>query len=325
MRNTKQTAFTLVELLVVITIIGILIALLLPAVQAAREAARRTECGNNLKQLGLGMHNFAFNNNDRFPTAAFSWESAEYTGRGPGTWYDDHGWYSQMGPYIEQQAWYNSIDFNVSFSHPKNDAARRVMLKVYSCPSDIGLQRNEWDNDSFARVRGNYVVNFGNTNYGQTTKAGVPFGGAPFTYRVQTSTANIKDGLSNTLCMAEVKVLPEMSSQAFGAWGGPPSDFSTSLGGQTFNAWLPPNSPVADEVARLIAPAALFQQQKTPVPISASHTKEQTFAARSHHPGGVMAVLCDGSVRLFSNSIDIAAWRALATAKGAEPAGMIGP
>ena len=94
-----------------------------------------------------------------------------------GRWFDDHCWYTLIGPYIEQANLYAQIQVNLSFSDPQNEAARRVKVPLFACPSDIGLQENEWTNSTWARVRGNYVVNFGNTNYGQQTKAGVPFGG----------------------------------------------------------------------------------------------------------------------------------------------------
>ena len=102
------------------------------------------------------------------------------------------------------------------------------------------------------------------------------------------------------------------------------SDFSTSLGGQTFQAWLPPNSPVGDDVCRINYNNAPWRYHLNGIPVpnfigGADKTPEQSFAARSKHPGGVQASLCDGSVRFFSESIDLGVWRALSTARGGEP------
>jgi prepilin-type N-terminal cleavage/methylation domain-containing protein len=317
-RNSR-TAFTLVELLVVIAIIGILVSMLLPAVQSAREAARRMECGNNLKQLGLAMVNYE-SAHGGFPPAAISWTAADYASRGgPGDWYDDHGWYTQIGSYIEQQNWYDKIDFKVSFSAAVNDVPRRHKIKLYRCPSDIELQENEWPSNIWARVRGNYVVNFGNTNYGQTEKATIKFGGAPFTYLKSTPVSAIKDGLSNTLLMGEILKLRTENA----AWHGALSDFSTSLGGQTFTGWLPPNSASPDDMARFVPGVSdnVFTSNGIPVPNNIGGpemVKQQSFAARSHHTGGVQAALCDGSVHFFSDSIDLTTWRNLSTAAGGE-------
>ncbi len=313
--RVRNNGFTLVELLVVIAIIGILIALLLPAVQGARESARRIQCANNEKQLGLAMLSYVAAYNE-FPPGARTWIGDPYGG--PGAWYDDHGWYSHLGPYIGEQSWHDSIDFDVSFSHTNNDKPRRIMLSIFACPSD-GLRKNEWDSPTWARVRFNYVVNFGNTNYEQAERAGVQFGGAPFSYRKSSTIKEIKDGTSNTLMMSEILTVLELSSDGSGAWGGPLSDASTSLGGQTFEAWLPPNSPVGDDVARLIVAPDIYAANGIPVPTIASHTKNQSFASRSHHQGGVYSVLCDGSVHFFSDTIDLQIWRALSTSQGSEP------
>jgi hypothetical protein len=116
--------------------------------------------------------------------------------------------------------------------------------------------------------------------------------------------------------MSEIKVLPELDSQS--AWGGPYSDFTTSLGGQVFTAWLPPNSQVGDEVARLIVDPEVYLSNQIPVPRPKDPSPLQTFAARSHHPGGVHASLCDGSVQFFNEGIDLEVWRAWSTANGAD-------
>jgi prepilin-type N-terminal cleavage/methylation domain-containing protein/prepilin-type processing-associated H-X9-DG protein len=321
-RHFTPGGFTLVELLVVVAIIGILIGLLLPAINAAREAGRRAKCQNQLKQLSLAMINFE-NNRGGFPSMAMGWVGHPLHLNTPGSWYDDHGWYSQIGEFIEEKGIGKWINTTVSLSDVSNAFARRYKNGLFACPSDKGLQRNEWDSDNWARIRGNYVVNAGNTNYGQTTLAGVQFLGAPFTYLRATPTNKIPDGLAHTLLMSEILVLPELGSQAGGQWAGPPSDFTTALGGQTFNGYMPPNSLVGDQVARVIQPSDYYTGNKIPVPTPLSgsaddQTLAQTFAARSRHPGGVVATYCDGSVCYTAETIDPLIWRALTTAKGGE-------
>ena len=170
-RKTKCRAFTLVELLVVIAIIGILVALLLPAIQAAREAARRSQCINNLKQNSLAMMNFE-NTYKKLPGASLYSETNIPTNRTPpvtapyGGWVDDHGWLGPLSPFVEETAWHDSINWTKSFSDLVNEQARRHFFPGQACPSDLGLQKDEWDSPMFCRVRINYVVNCGNLYYG---------------------------------------------------------------------------------------------------------------------------------------------------------------
>lgn len=332
--SKRNCGFTLVELLVVIAVIGILVGLLLPAVQAARESARRTQCLNKLKQLSLAMLNYE-GAQGGFPPMAQAWTNEDmtrlYSVPGPAPWYDAHGWYSMIGPYIEENAWADLIDFDASFSSPVNLQARRTILQIHACPSDIGIQRNEWLSSTWARVRTNYVVNAGNTNYGQYTWGSVEFRGAPFGPRDNTSVSSVTDGLAKTLMMSEIKVLPELGSQGGGAWGGPLSDTSTALGGQVFTGWNPPNSG-QDGIARVIVSAYYYLQNDIPPPCRApcgvrpgrvlpelqGVSKMQTIVARSHHPSGVNASRCDGSVAFYVDSIDEFVWRALTSAAGEE-------
>ena len=329
----RRLAFTLVELLVVIAIIGTLIALLLPAINAARESGRRTKCQNQLKQLSLAMINFE-NVRGGFPFMSMG--SPAHAAHPGQDWWDDHGWYSQIGDFIEQSGWSKQINMNVTLSDASNMIARQYMNPLYACPSDRGLQRNQWSSTTHSRVRANYVVNAGNTNYGQLTQGSTQFLGAPFTFIAKTPLNQVSDGTSHTLMMSEVVVLPELATQAdSGGWGGPPSDFETALGGQTFEGFYPPNSPSPDQVAVAIQPSDVYSAMQIPVPqlIPGGETNAamlaQVLAARSKHPGGVVATYCDGSVHFCSNDLNgatlatpsggtIGVWSALSSAKGGE-------
>jgi prepilin-type N-terminal cleavage/methylation domain-containing protein/prepilin-type processing-associated H-X9-DG protein len=358
--NTKRRslpAFTLVELLVVIAIIGILVALLLPAIQAAREAARRSQCINNLRQLGIAMLNYE-GSKKGLPPMALSWTDDEMNDRystGSGLpagahWYDDHGWYIPLMPYIEEQGLADLVNPDKAFSDVSNLAARQTFLPIHACPSDIGLQRNEWDRPNWARVRSNYVVNAGNTVYGQhnlgtcpgTFPTCIESGGGPFIPSKVGKLSRITDGTANTLMMSEVVVLPETPG-----WGGPYSDAQTALGGQVFTGFHTPNAQGAENADGLGRQSewwtadvqAGWLQQGLPVaangapapPVSASSRsappealkdsftmKQQHIAARSKHPGGVNASRCDGSVDFFSDSIDRYVWNAMTSAAGNE-------
>jgi prepilin-type N-terminal cleavage/methylation domain-containing protein len=354
----NRNGFTLVELLVVIAIIGILVALLLPAVQAAREAARRTQCLNNLNQFAKAMANYEVTHKG-FPPMAHAWTipqcDALYDppgpgGCGPGSWYDAHGWYSLIAPFIEETAWASMIDYKRSFSDGVHYRARTTFLDLHRCPSDIGLQRNEWNQTQWARIRTNYVVNAGNTVYGQySIKLGaltIQAGSAPFRGGKETPPAKITDGLSNTILMSEILVIRELGpGEAVNGngWGGPFGDTNTALGGQVFTGLNPPNSGAQDGVARGIPVMGPFLEQGIPYPCFVTQagspdcgvsslnvrgvppdenvgldTRMQWFNARSKHPGGVNATRCDGSGDFVSNDINEFVWRAMCSAAGEE-------
>ncbi|MDZ7618949.1 MAG: DUF1559 domain-containing protein [Patescibacteria group bacterium] len=300
----KRKAFTLVELLVVIAIIGILIALLLPAVQAAREAARRAQCSNNVKQLGLAMHNYQSALRS-LPIGCFSccW----------GTWR------LAVLPYIEQQAVHDMYqaerhcqtvdpDSGYRYSSSVNRNAVSAYIDAFQCPSDT-------PQTPISTIRSsNYGVNYGNTTWTQPAQfQGVTFGGAPFTIARDCGKAgtafdfrHIKDGLSNTLMLGELVQGEGADLRGFTWWG-------DASGFETYQA---PNSPIADRIY-----TASFCQNDNPrnPPCEVSSTTWPTmFASRSRHPGGVTTGLCDGSVRFISENINIDTWRALSTTNGEE-------
>jgi len=359
--SPRGAGFTLVELLVVISVIAVLVALLLPAVQAAREASRNMQCVNNVRQLSLAMLSYEATYQG-LPPMAVVWTNRDYHHRyvesPPGGWYDDHSWYMPLMSFIDQPALADLVDYERSLSDPANEAARKVKLAVHACPSDIGIQEHEWGISTWARLSTNYVVNAGNTTYGQHRLGQCPhlefprcieFGGAPFIPRKPKMLAGITDGTSNTLMMSEGLVLPTTIG-----WAGPYSDAQSASGGQVFTGLNAPNSGDDDSIvfgrdqfARVGEwwPSARdgWIAQGLPLPShgrpnqatapggrdldpdaiidSNGGTKQAHACARSKHPGGVNASRCDGSVSFFADDIDRLVWNALASAAGSEVAG----
>lgn len=312
----KRKAFTLVELLVVIAIIGTLVGLLLPAIQAARESARRTSCTNNLKQIALGCINHE-SANKTFPRGTKC-----YTGESPNLaklasvydWRDDHSWYTYVLPYIEAGQIVQLFDQSKALCDVANEQPRRAMLGLsfLACPSDIGLQKSNWDMAQFCRVRLNYVGNWGNTTYVQATKSGVTFGGAPFTMVAGVKPSQIIDGLSKTMLLSETTVTGPDEG-----FLGSISDATVALGGQSFTSWLLPNSTECEDAYYYPKDAAVLNGRKAGCTALAD-VEPQSLAARSKHPAGVVIANCDGATRLVANQIDLAVWRSASTARGGE-------
>ncbi|QDU61141.1 hypothetical protein Pan216_19950 [Planctomycetes bacterium Pan216] len=313
LQRLHRHAFTLVELLVVIAIIGILVSLLLPAVQGAREAARRSHCQNNLRQFGIAMHNY-HDAVGQLPPGVRSWigDPDPFT---PTGWFHDFSWALMIAPYLDQPTWADHFNYERSASNDQNVTARKMMINVgiFACPKDA-MRPFDWASLRWSRVRANYVVNFGNTNYGQTDKAGVQFGGAPFSYRGSKSFGKISDGLAKTLLMSEC-----VTSTGTG-WDGPIAETQIALGGCHFTSWLAPNSQVPDDVARQCpTPANLNGLPGCNNIGGGAQLPNQVFAARSKHAGnGVQVTLCDGSTRFISQSIAHDVWQALSTSNGGE-------
>ncbi len=308
----RRQAFTLVELLVVIAIIGILIALLLPAVQAAREAARRSQCTNNLKQIALATHNY-HDTFKKFP---------------PGAWGCCWGtWMICIQQFMEQNAQYDQYHFenkfgtpvdNARYSHAANLPVTTSRFAAHTCPSDLPngpLATPAGYTPAGRMTSHNYAANYGNTGYAQGTVSGVVFGGAPFGPVSATTLDKIVgfsaviDGTSNTILVGEVLQGQGQDLRGFIWWG----DASG------FTAFLPPNSPLPDRIYSL---SYCQNNPKLNLPCDLADTTNPTmFAMRSRHPGGANASLCDGSTRFVTETIDLNTYRALSTSKGGEVLG----
>jgi prepilin-type N-terminal cleavage/methylation domain-containing protein/prepilin-type processing-associated H-X9-DG protein len=307
--SKSRTGFTLIELLVVIAIIAVLIALLLPAVQAAREAARRSQCVNNLKQIALGMHNY----HDVIGTLPYGTRTiANTTGSPPqADWRNDFTWTAAILPQIEMGTMWNTYNFSLSCGGPQNSTGRETLVKTYSCPSD-GAQQDEFNDASmnWPRWRGNYASNHGNTNFGGLTIGTTVWLTSPFTVGTCYGLKDIPDGTSNTLMVSEVICTTGQG------WNGPISETNISCGGSGFEAWTTPNSPVFDSADRVCPPAGTFQG--IPGCTISTNGQTQTMAARSRHASGVNAAMCDGSVKFIKNSINPVTYSAVSTSKGSE-------
>ncbi len=322
-RNRRRAwGFTLVELLVVITIIGILISLLLPAVQAAREAARRMQCSNNLKQIALASHTYAALKRV-FPPGGIQTAVLGQNGWNRPQVPDfstNFTWPTMILPEIDQKNVYSMYDFTQSPVTEVNAIARSQVITTYVCPDDqiqideprpgeIGGGTTGVGNwDVYSRLRLNYAANYGNTGYMQQNMNGVTFLGGFFTDGTAYSSAYIRDGLSNTLAFSEV--LPVWGPQ----YWGPPGDGMVAEGGQAFEGYLTPNSTSPDVVANICE-----TQRVMNVPcIVDMDDSNQTIASRSPHTGGVNSALGDGSIRFITDAIDVVTWRALCSSRGAE-------
>lgn len=316
----RKPGFTLIELLVVIAIIAVLIALLLPAVQQAREAARRSQCKNNLKQMGLAFHNYHDTYNV-MPMGKLLAPGNGLTNRGCGgsTYYHEVHWYWAIMPYIDQGPLYNLLDFREPpgcdrganpTTAPWNNhwIAKRTKIAVHGCPSD-GLKENEFTT-GWSRHRSSYQPNYGNTNFGQQNVNGLTFVGAPFGNGTKVRMADITDGTSNTLFMMEV-IAP------IGAgYDGNIGDTMCRTG--VVMAQFPPNSAVFDR-SQNCPTAANFNG--IPGCTVDSNILTNHHTARSKHTGGVHALMGDGTVRFVSNSINTRLWQNLSSSKGGETVG----
>ena len=336
----RRRGFTLIELLVVIAIIAILIALLLPAVQQAREAARRTQCKNNLKQFGLAIQNYE-SSVGSFPPARTGYPMV----------FSAH---AQLMPYFDAANLYNSIDFNTAptFAEPPvapysaNVIAALVRVPMFLCPSDL------------ATVPGN---SYGTTNYvvctgsGSNPTARYIRAGDGVMYDPKllgiVKFRDVTDGLSNTVAMSE-----ETLGNGYSSGGGGASGVATVISGST--APVSPTSQVLNLTTSQTSGGPYTDANDTSLTTcvvggggfwsgirgakwlnghygdtlynhglppnsnqfdcgNTSHSSGLT-AARSRHLGGVHVLMCDGGVRFVGNNVDLSVWQGLGSRAGGE-------
>lgn len=345
----RQPGFTLVELLVVIAIIGILIALLLPAVQAAREAARRAQCTNNLKQLGLGLHNFE-STFRRFPPAHPGKVSPKYAN--DPQWLPFHfSWsvYAQLTPYLEQTAISHYVDvnepclakftngFNEPFPNGQGEVFR-VPVPTFMCPSDQ-FRSIIWTTVYGETVLGpiNYKVCMGTGAMSTDMSVSRTLGPAyhtdgSFMVRDAQRVADISDGLSNTVFMSET-LLGADGTGLTAATADPRYHYLTS-----YTTMITESNYQSFPVDQTVWPrgycwnggyfrSTLYNHYFMPnSKLYDVHGNDPRmwiqsfglFGARSMHPGGVNTLFGDGSVHFFSDSVTESIWRAVATRAGRE-------
>ncbi len=335
-----RKAFTLIELLVVIAIIAVLIALLLPAVQAAREAARRSQCVNNLKQIGLAMHNYAS------AQGSFPWNQKSYSNvfpnlANPGS--DDGNSWSALAlmlPYLEQTQISNAINFSFTFNEMAGQSgladriqgtAVQTTVASFICPSDTGVGRS-----SYRASNG--------TNWDWWSREA---GAGPMTRGSDNELSSITDGTSNTIAFGE----RNRGDGNPGVYN--PGDVYVGVPG---SAW-----GIGTYVVSNPADQKVIQTQVIPDCVAAAKSKAPTwdwggfywaagdypgakmnfvlgpnskvpdcspwggtgqgigfYSPRSRHPGGVNVAMCDGSVKFIKDSISLQTWYALATRSGGE-------
>lgn len=329
MISRPRTAFTLVELLVVIAIIGILVALLLPAVQAAREASRRSQCTNNVRQIVLATHNYLDTNRAIPPFACLPTSS---TG---GSW----SVLARVLPFIEQGNMSGLINFELNYSDPFHDTVTKTRIPTYTCPSERKSEpRLPSTPTGRTHFPNNYAANVGEwLVFDAATKTQ---GNGAFIVDGRLTDADYLDGLSNTIAFSEVKAFQHFvrPNGAPNALGEPiPADAAAVLAhvgsgtisktGHTewvdgkvhetgFTGVLTPNTKVKYTSGGQTSDVNFINRGES---LTATGPTYAAVTARSFHSNVVQAAMMDGSVKSVANNVNLMLWRAAITRNGGEP------
>lgn len=322
---SRNKGFTLVELLVVIAIIGILVALLLPAIQAAREAARRTQCYNNLKQFGLAAQNY-HDVHKKFPRFSYYRTGLDH--------WRGFSVHTMLLPYIEQQATYDQINWYAPWFDGSNNFLKQTIMPAFICPSDespFGFPTtNEWSGGPGC----NYAVSIGPTLDWDNSNT------TPGVFRMfqETPMAEIYDGTSNTILASEIlrgdgqggvytpgepvrnvlySAFPSVAQANIEPWAiqceANKADHLSS------NGWHWQGANMTQNVFNTVAPP----NYKLPTCISTNppgmaSDRDGMYPARSRHPAGVNTVMADGSVQFLTSDINWDLYQGLGTRDGKE-------
>jgi prepilin-type N-terminal cleavage/methylation domain-containing protein/prepilin-type processing-associated H-X9-DG protein len=317
-KSREPFGFTLVELLVVIAIIGILIALLLPAVQAAREAARRAQCSNNLKQVALGLHGH-HDSHERLPHGTYNYlDSTFHTPAPYNNMQDRRCWMHDTLPYLEQGPLYDRFDeYMETHASALGFPELHTVIPTLMCPSDpIGPKLHTfWGGLGGLPTQGfsgNYIgcatseyFNDGNSNTQLRWESSARLDGVLFAIS-KVRLERIKDGTTHTAMVSELILSPDTTSHDIrGRYHNP------AHGGVLFSTLYPPNNMIPDH----------FNWCATdPVPRAPCvwQGNKMYVSVRSYHPGGVNLAMADGSVHFIADDVDPDAFKAIGSRDGGE-------